>query len=150
MLTGIDCDSQWDIGNCCHNVGAATLIRRTRYGGEEGGAGYRLMDIKTRPQQGGIIDYPANMQCSLNAACWVTVVHRLIHFSSVCCRIQSQCRCRKPVLQISLLLPLPSLFLCLLSLKNESVQNPAAERDPVACPAQLGPLLNGMMGNVIL
>lgn len=100
MLTGIDCDSQWDIGNCCHNVGAATLIRRTRYGGEEGGAGYRLMDINTRPQQGGIIDYPANMQRSLNTACRVTVAHRLIHFSSVCCRVKSQCRCGKPVLQI--------------------------------------------------
>lgn len=42
-------------------------------------------------------------------------------------------------------------ILCLsLGLKDEPVQYPAAERDPVARPAQLGPLLNGVMGYIIL
>lgn len=50
-----------------------------RRGGEE--RGYHFTDIKTSPRQVRIIDYPADMRCNLNAACWFTVVHRLIHFS---------------------------------------------------------------------
>ncbi len=69
------------------------------------------MDIKTSPQQVRIIDYPANMRRNLNTACWVIVVYRLIHLSSVWCRIKSQCRSGEPAFQISLLLPSLSLSL---------------------------------------
>lgn len=81
---------------------------------EEGGAGYHFMDIKTSPQQVRLIDYPANMRCNLNTACWFIVVHRFIQFSSVWCGIKSQCRSGEPAWQILLLLPLPSLFLSLI------------------------------------
>lgn len=53
---------------------------------------------------------------------------------------RSQCSSGTPVLEISLLLRLPSLslvFLFYFFLKDEAVQYPAPERDPVARPAQL-------------
>ncbi len=41
-------------------------------------------------------------------------------------------------------------LICLLLLENEAVQYPASKCDPVARPAQLWPLLNGMMGYIVL
>lgn len=107
-----------------------------RYGGKkEGGAGYHFMDIKTSPQQVRIIDYPANMQRNLNAACWF-IVHKvdsvlfgLMRVKSHSAEVENQ-----PFISHYCFFHFSS---CLLLLEDEAVQYPASKRDPVARPAQL-------------
>ena len=109
------------------------------------------MDIKTSPQQVRMIDYPANMQRKPCTPCVGSLsLHRMIQFSSAWSGTKSQCRSGEPALQISLLLPVPSPLLCLLLLEKEAVQYPAPKCDPVARPAQLRPLLDGMVGYIVL
>lgn len=67
--------------------------------------------IKTSPQQVAIIDNSANVRSNLDAGL-LAAVHEVIRFSALRRRPRSQCRSGTPVLEISLLLCLPSPSLC--------------------------------------
>lgn len=113
--TSVTAVTTWGLVNCSSDKKDA-IRGRVEGRGKEGGVRYQFMDIKTSPQQVRIIDYPANMRCNLNIACWF-IVHRLILFSSVWCVLKSQCRSGEPAFHRSLLL-LSLFILCLLFIRG--------------------------------